>query len=158
LNQRFALGAGNRRPVPSPAVARREVRNEPNLPAPAAPSADRRQWTAQDRAERWLLGCLLIEPHRWHEVQLDVQVQDFTDPTRRQRADIDWTDQRDEGEPVFSELLSLLQTPELKQLAVELVDEAEQLPDVDATVRDTVAHFRKTAEQREQRKLIAALR
>jgi hypothetical protein len=59
-------------------------------------------------AERHILGALLSEPHRWHNVQQSVHVEDFTDAPRRRLAEVYWAHQRDEGEPVFNEFLGLL--------------------------------------------------
>ena len=72
-------------------------------------------------AERWILGMLLVEPHRWHDVQVDVQSEDFTDARHRRIAEVYWNYQRDEGEPVFNEFLGCLdEDPDLAELAVEL--------------------------------------
>ena len=38
---------------------------------------------AQDLAERQILGVLLLEPQRWHDVQQTVAPSDFTDEARR---------------------------------------------------------------------------
>lgn len=118
--------------------------------------------TAQDRAERWILAALLAEPSRWHEVQQHVTPADFTEPTRRQLAEVYWTYQRNEGEPVFAELLGLLQDvggEPLKQLAVELVELADASPFVEREAADSVQFILWTHRQREyQRSHAAALR
>lgn len=72
------------------------------------PPASRRVLSAQDRAERWILGILLLEPRRWAVVQQSVGVSDFTDDARRRLAELYWQHQRDEGEPVFNEFLGLI--------------------------------------------------
>ena len=68
----------------------------------------RRVLSAQDRAERWILGILLMEPRRWAQVQQTIGVSDFTDEARRRLAELYWQHQRDEGEPVFNEFLGLI--------------------------------------------------
>ena len=78
----------------------------PSRPSTAARS--RRFFSARDRAERWILGILLLEPRRWAQVQRTVGVDDFTDGTRRRLAELYWQHQRDEGEPVFNEFLGLI--------------------------------------------------
>jgi replicative DNA helicase len=47
-------------------------------------------------AERHILGALLSEPQRWHNVQQSVHVEDFTDALRRRLAEVYWAHQRDE--------------------------------------------------------------
>ena len=126
-------------------------------PASAGPR-DHRPPTAQDRAERWILGLLLSEPRRWSDVQQHVAPADFSDETRRRLAETYWGHQRDEGEPVFSEFLSHLTDPSLTELAVELVDEAEALSDVDQTLADAVRYLTEARGRREEQKLKAELR
>jgi hypothetical protein len=86
--------------------------------------------SAIQAAQRWILGTLLLEPTRWHDVQTRVRTEDFSDPDLRRLAEIYWAHQRDEGEPVFNQFLSSLEEPGLKELAVSLlseVDEQEQV-------------------------------
>lgn len=89
---------------------------------PAVPIATNRRV-----AERWILGILLSEPRRWHDVQVHIHVSDFADLQHRRIAEVYWNCQRDEGELVFNTLLSLLDDPSLKELAIGLVDEIEGL-------------------------------
>ncbi|HYO11311.1 MAG TPA: DNA primase [Tepidisphaeraceae bacterium] len=118
--------------------------------------------TAQDRAERQILGILLVQPGKWNDVQRTVHVEDFTDPTRRTLADVFWQHQRDEGEPVFNEFLSLLSGAELTELAIGVVEEVEalkeQLGSLDDTLRDAVLHLEEVRRRREEQKLVARLR
>jgi DNA primase len=115
--------------------------------------------TARDRAERWILGILLAEPGRWHGVQQDVSPKDFADQTRRKLAEIYWSHQRDEGEPVFSEFLSYLtEQPALTELAVELLDEIEALEDASHHLDDAVKHLAELRSRGEEQKLVAELR
>ncbi len=115
--------------------------------------------TAGDRAERWILGILLSEPQRWHDVQQDVSPRDFSDQTRRKLAEMYWSHQRDEGEPVFAEFLSYLtEHPALTELAVELVDEIEALEDAGQHLKDSVHHLAEIRRRSEEHKLVAELR
>jgi DNA primase len=122
----------------------------------------RRPPTAQDLAERHILGALLSEPQRWHHVQQSVHVEDFTDAARRRLAEVYWSHQRDEGEPVFNEFLSQLgeidesQTG-LAELAIELVEEAEALPGLDDALKGAVLHLEENRGRRENQKLTAQL-
>jgi len=112
---------------------------------------------ANVRAQRWILGALLNEPHRWHAVQAYVHVEDFSDPMMRSIAETYWNHQRDEGEPVLNEFLSAL-SEGAKEVAVELVQEVEQLTDTQRTLADAVAHLAQQRRRVEERKLVAELR
>ena len=114
--------------------------------------------TAQDGAERWILGAVLLEPKRWQQVQLDVQVEDFLEPTRRRLGEIVWTHQREEGEPVFNELLASLPEDSLRTLAIELVEEVEQLADIDQTLKGALEHFAESRRKRQDEKSLAEAR
>ncbi|HEV2294806.1 MAG TPA: DNA primase [Tepidisphaeraceae bacterium] len=152
LNRRFRAPKRSNRP-PSDAVATRSAAEGENKPAPRGPL------TARDRAERWILGILLSEPTRWHDVQQDVSPRDFSEETRRKLADIYWSHQRDEGEPVFAEFLSYLtEHPALTELAVELVDEIESLEDASVHLKDAVRHLAELRRREEDEKHVAALR
>ena len=125
---------------------------EPVYKAPAGPK------TARDRAERWILGILLAQPERWHTVQQDVLVEDFTEAGRRKLAQRYWDHQRDEGEPVFSEFLGELKDAGLVELAIDLVDEVEALTDMDSLLSESVAHLSESRLRQEGQKLMSALR
>jgi hypothetical protein len=131
--------------------------------------------SAQDRAERWLLGILLLEPFRWTKVQQSVDVSDFTEPVRRRLAELYWNYQRDEGEPVFNAFLGILRDggqagsaspdevnvptgDDLVALAVETVDEVEVLADPNTTLVESLAHFEAVRRKRDEQKLMAELR
>jgi hypothetical protein len=132
--------------------------------------------SAGDRAERWILGILLLEPSRWTRVQQSVDVEDFTDPVRRRLADLYWQYQRDEGEPVFNEFIGLLRdgnqtagqadsnaspapsAEALIGLAVEAVDEVEALADVETTLAEALAHLEDAHRRRDEQKLMSELR
>jgi DNA primase len=153
LNKRFRA-TKPQRTLARPASAGRAPETEDETrPAPRGPL------TARDRAERWILGILLSEPGRWHGVQQDVSPRDFADQTRRKLAEIYWSHQRDEGEPVFSEFLSYItEQPALTQLAVELVDEIEALEDASRHLDDAVKHLAEVRRRGEEQKLVAELR
>ena len=175
LNRRFGRSKNTPPPSQSGQGGQRGPGIGPSRPAVAAPSS-RRFLSAQDRAERWVLGILLLEPHRWKQVQRTLNPMDFTDATRRRLAEIYWQHQRDEGEPVFNEFLGLLHdgsragdpppsdgaaapsAEELIGLAVEAVDEVEALADVETTLSEALAHLESVRSQRDEQKLMAELR
>lgn len=181
LNRRFG------RPKNSPPQGRRGPVTNPSTAPPSDVSArPRKVLSARERTERGILGILLLEPARWQEIQQKVEVEDFTDATRRRLAEIYWDYQRDEGEPVFSEFLELLRnrtsasqsgvardsgssregetfTPtgeDLVTLAIEVVTEteAESHGDLDATWHGYAKFLESDQRLREQRKLAAELR
>src|SRR5439155_11852414 len=85
-----------------------KIRAQRELSAEVSSDESRRSHqgtSAQDLAERWVLGILLSQPARWHDVQQTLRPQEFTDESRRMVAEIYWAYQRDEGEPVFNEFL-----------------------------------------------------
>ncbi|HSZ57921.1 MAG TPA: DNA primase [Tepidisphaeraceae bacterium] len=130
-------------PIPGPAAAQF---------APAEPA----RVTAQDRAERWILGILLLEPHRWHEAQQGVHLEDFANERHRRLAEKYWNHQRDEGEPVFNQFLASLEEAELVELAVTAVEEVEALPDVQQVLQEAAAYFERTRRVRDEQKLVAS--
>jgi hypothetical protein len=73
-------------------------------------------------------------------------------------AEVYWQHQRDEGEPVFSEFLGLLDDPGTSELAVDLVEEFETLGDIDRSLTDALALLRQSGERAERDKLLAELR
>lgn len=173
LNRRFRSAKTRpRRQASTPAA--NSATNETGNGETAPPSALSRPLDATGRAERWLLGILLLEPARWMRVQRTVHVEDFTDPLHRRLAELFWEHQRHEGEPVFNEFLGQLGTSDaaLVDLAVEAVNEVEQLssaaaggdrdsddaPDRDATLQSAIRHLEQARGQREGQKLLAELR
>ncbi len=164
LNRRFKTGRRDQR-----RAASRPQPVEPD--AAPLPSAVQRPLTGQDRAERWILGVLLLDPQRWARVQRSVDVEDFGDPKHRRLAEIYWQHQRDEGEPVFNEFLGQLSEPALVELAIEAIEEVEGLrerrgeaPEIrepqssDPTLDEAIAHLQTVRGQREEQKLVAELR
>jgi DNA primase len=129
--RRFGAGGpgGSGAPVPRPGP-----NGGPSDASEAAaelpPTHPPRRLDADARAERWILGILLLEPHRWTRVQRHVHTEDFAAGSAHRRlAEIYWDYQRHEGEPVFNEFLGLLGNtdPALAEAAVEAVDEVERL-------------------------------
>jgi len=96
--------------------------------------------TAQVRAERHLLGGVMLKPDRWLTLQKDIQPVDFAIGLRRQLADIFWDVCRHDGEPEFAQLLSDLPSDELKQLAIDVVNEVESFTSVEQTLDGAVEH------------------
>jgi hypothetical protein len=125
---------------------------------PGTPSPTRRAPNSRVAAERWILGCLLIEPSRWFDIQRHILLDDFTDPKLKSLADLYWTHQRDEGEIAFNEFLSLLKDPALAQLAIELVDIAQTFPDPQIALQGALDALTKEKERAHQQKLLAELR
>lgn len=178
LNRRFG------RPKNTPPQNRRGPGIAPSRASVSA--GPRRFLSAQDRAERWILGILLLEPRRWAQVQQTVGVADFTDDARRRLADLYWQHQRDEGEAVFNEFLGLIRSvapaaadqaappgadpsaemvadssptaDDLIELAIETVDEVEALADVEVTLAVALAHFEAARRRRDDQKLLPELR
>ena len=138
--------------------------------------------SARDRAERWVLGALLLEPSKWHRVQTLLAPDDFTDVGRRRLAEVYWNHQQDEGEPVFSEFLATLGDggngnevgPEnepiaeqstggdrgtgLRELAIDVTDEVEATGNLSATLDAGLDQIRRDRESAGKQKLIATLR
>jgi len=141
LNRRFKKRPNRRPPGDRPSTSRsgrqlRDVQGSPQGPAQASegrmptsgvPDVVRGTGTSPTRtAERWIMGAVLLEPARWQAVQTRVHLEDFSDPDLRRLAEIYWAHQRNEGEPVFNELLGVIEEPALKELAVSLLTEAEE--------------------------------
>lgn len=145
LHRRFR-GRAAAKPA-SPAAAQ-----SPALPAEPAVQLS----LAQEQAERWLLGALLVEPSRWHELQAQVDVDEFQQPQRRQLARVYWDHQREEGEPQFAEFLSGMDE-QVRTLAIELVQEVGELNDLSAAVDSAIKHFADQRRKRQERTIAAQL-
>jgi hypothetical protein len=148
--------------IPVPELNRRFRTSKPRSKAEPADENKQvppsRPWTAQDRAEVEVLGAILTEPQRWHEVQQRVQPQEFTDEKRRKLAETYWQVQQDEGEPVFNQFLSELQDPELVELAISLVEVVEELANLDVTVSGALNYFDEVRRLEKQQKQVSQLR
>ena len=141
--------------TPEPLAA--EAASPPSAPAEAVVKIP------QDRrlAERQMLGILLREPQRWHQVGQVLHPEDFGDPGHRRLAETYWQHQQDLGEPVFSEFLGELGElgdPRIKDLAVELIELAQELVEVDQTLQGALNFFEEERKRREAEKHLAELR
>jgi hypothetical protein len=105
-----------------------------------------------------MLGILLREPQRWHQVGLVLHPEDFGDPAHRTLAETYRQHQQDLGEPVFSEFLGELTAPGVKDLAVELMELAEDLTEVDQTLQGALNFIEEERKRREAEKHLAELR
>ena len=162
------------RTSPDPGEGEVEIYDAPDdLPSAAAPTVPAVPQVpvsqARERAERQILGLLLTEPHRWHDVQVGVHVEDFLSSRHRQIAEVYWTYQRDEGEPVFNQFLDSLGDPHLAELAIELVNEIELLGSrgenaedqqliLDQTLELALGFLNQARLDQEQQKLLSTLR
>jgi DNA primase len=137
LNRQFKERPGKgsgRRPPYDRSSSNRSSGHTGNPQEPAQANADwmptsavRPTGTSTTRAaERWIMGALLLEAGRWHQVQTRVHVADFSDETTRRLAEIYWAHQRDQGEPVFNEFIGLLDEPGLKELAIDLLTQTQE--------------------------------
>ncbi len=153
LNRRFRLDAPSRRVGAAP--GRPQV--APTDAASVAVAQPQERSGPVEPAERWLLGALMLEPQRWQKVQKELGPDDFRDPTHRRLAEVYWSHQRDEGEPVFNEFLGLLQDPLLVELAVGALEEVQDLSDIEATLNGAMDRLRTVRTTGEERKLRAQL-
>jgi len=158
LQQRFKL----KRPGP-----RNLVRQ--NVPAPAEIAPDQAQASdgsqpkntipvsvARRNAEGTILGLLLAEPERfWDAVQKRMHPEEFRDPMLSVIAVRYWQHQEDEGPPVLSEFLSLLEAAEQKSAALQWVEEVNQATDAAALLEGALAHLLQERRRGEERRLIA---
>lgn len=147
LNRRFKTTR-----VPVRSAAQVAQTTEPIKPVRAIQAI-----TARDRAERWLLGILLAEPGRWADVQRSIQPHDFSDDQRKRVAEIYWEHQRHEGEPVFSDMLGLLNEPVDKDLAVTLLEEVQTLGNMEQMLTDAMAHLAQIRGRADHKKLMSQL-
>lgn len=113
--------------------------------------------SGKDLAEKWILGILLLQPKRWHNLQAGLHLEDFAEPGRRQLAELYWRYQQDEGEPVFNEFLAALNDENLKVLAIELVEEVEELDDLDARLQSALEQLAELRRNRESQQTMKTL-
>jgi hypothetical protein len=91
-------------------------------------------------------------------VQQHLQPEDFTDGPRRKLAEIYWQHQQDEGEPVFNQFLDLLIDAVVKELAVELAQQASAEPEPELSLKERLEYLRLQRGRFQQEKLEAQLR
>jgi DNA primase len=130
------------------------------LEEPSIPPQEVQLSPARELAERQILGILLVEPARWHKLHLAVHPEDFAGDRHRRLAEIYWHQQHDVGEPVFAELLAELEDPALKELAVELVEQVEELPSdgIDGILTGNISYLEEEKRESELGKQVAGLR
>jgi DNA primase len=133
-------------------------KTRPAASLPAVPVARPTALNAQDRVERWVLAVLLAQPGRWFEVQTTIQPEQFTDPVRRQLAELYWDHQRHEGEPDLHQFIGELVQPDIAQLAVDLFEEFESLGDPDLRLKEAVQFFDRQRADQMSSKHLADLR
>jgi DNA primase len=114
--------------------------------------------TARQRAEGFILGLLLNHPDRWHKLQQELSLADFTDPSLRNIAEIFWQHSQDEGEPVLNEFLDLLSDEAAKSLAVRWADEVSGAIEQEKYLADSLRHIIQERENEERSKLMSSLR
>ena len=115
---------------------------------------------AQDRAERQILGLLLLHPIFWHEVQQNLHVEHFTDEMRRRLAQIFWDHCRNEGDPIFSEFLTPLNQAGLAELAINLVEECQPISEADVakSLSLDIEYIQRADSERQARLFVSKLK
>jgi DNA primase len=152
LNRRFRTKTAKRRPAAAGQAPQVAEAGEPNSNVSAA------RLTARQRAEGFILGLLLAEPHRWHQIQQTLKPSDFTDDSLRGIAEMFWRHLQDEGEPVVNEFLSLISDVGLKSVAVKWANEATDAIEKDQYLADSLGHIIREQEIEERRRLVVGLR
>ena len=114
--------------------------------------------TAQVRAERHLLGAVMLKPDRWLTLQKDIQPEDFAIGLRRQLAEIFWDICRHDGEPDFAHLLCELPDDALKQLAIDVVNEVESFINVEQVLDCAVQHVQEARGRAQETANLAQIR
>jgi DNA primase len=135
LNRKFRKRIGVSSKAKPPVASARESATTEPIPVRST------ELFARDRVERWILAVLLNQPGCWHNVQLTVHPGLFTDPVRKQLAELYWDHQTHEGEPVLNDFLGALIDQEVARLAVELVAEFESLGDPEIRLKEAIAYF-----------------
>lgn len=113
--------------------------------------------TADQRAAAWIIGILLEDPSLWSEVQTRVLLEDFPEGPHRRLAELYWNVQRDEGEVVFSELISRLD-PECAELAIRSQQQCAEFADPAVLLRDAMDYMTAARRSREEQARISAMR
>ena len=112
--------------------------------------------TARERAERDLLGAVLLAPDCWNRVQQTVKYEEIATAGLRELAEAIWDCHRNEGALPLSEFLELLPRPELKSVAIEAAHEAgrrgEPAKLAEISASDLLAEVRRDAERSAQRR------
>ncbi len=125
--------------------------------APSHEAEDNRLTLASRQAERWIIGTLLHAPKRYDSLQGVIGPKQFLDPACRTLAEVYWEYQREEGEPVFNELLDFLRDDEpSRQLAIELYEEVARFEDMNAPLDEAIKHLAERKRIAEQERLLAS--
>ncbi|HWB55069.1 MAG TPA: toprim domain-containing protein, partial [Tepidisphaeraceae bacterium] len=148
LNRKFRPKSSNR-------PSRFSGRDAPQASHPQIPESI----TALDRAERQILGLLLLHPEHWNTVQVDIGANDFSGENCNKLAHLYWDHHRHEGIPVFSEFLSILNHANLAELALELVEEWESISkqDVANSIEQAIEYMKRVRREQESRSAAANL-
>jgi DNA primase len=149
LNRRYKIRPATKSRAKAVQVAQAA---EPNISAPAGPRM------GHQRDEGFILGLLLSDGARWHDVQQHLHPADFTDEILRRIAELLWQYQQDEGVPSLNEFLSELQDPVLKGVAVKWVEEVTAAVDAEAVLEMSLAHLAARRQREELDKLVSELR
>jgi len=128
-----------------------------HAPMPVLPKSE--VPTANDKAEGFVLGYLLCEPADWADIQKFVEPAGFAPGPRRMLAEIYWQHQRDEGQPVLNQFLSLLDgQADIKELATQLAQEVQTTAEPRQFLQACIEYFRLQRLRLEQEKQEARLR
>ncbi len=152
LNRRYRARKATAASAPA-----RPATQEPPVPVENRP-AGRLPLDARRRAERQILAGLLIHPEWWHETQQKVHLEDFVEERHHKLAEVYWDVQRNEGEPDFSELLNVLQPLGLQDLAMELVQQYEDVDNLEAILAEAIEYIQYARERMERARLSADIR
>lgn len=163
LNRRFKLLPGKPRTVPPERRFTSEERQYGDdlsaiAPEPELPPVRSGPLNAQTRAERQILASLLAQPSWWHEVQKRVLLEDFLDPCNRKLAEVIWDHQKNEGDIPFTEFLNILRPLRLSEVAIELMQSADQDEQINTTLSQAVDYLQYARDSRERAKLSSRLR
>lgn len=159
LNRRFkSRKPAARTPQSGSDDAVRPAPGEPTAAVLPVVSVHSGPLNAQTRAERQILACLMAQPSWWHEVQTQVMLDDFVDVANRKLAEVIWDHQKNEGDIQFTEFLTILGPLGLSELAIALMNSADQDDQINATLSQAVEYVRYARDARERAKLNSQLR
>jgi DNA primase len=151
LNNRFSSRSPQNRPRHfSPATS----------PAPAPSSNPVAPLSALDRAERQILGLLLLYPDHWNSVQQHISPEDFSAEPRQRLAQLCWDHHHHEGAPVLSEFLTILNQAHLAELAIDLVEESKTILEANVAnaFQAAIEYIQRAGRERAGRLAVANLR
>jgi DNA primase len=122
------------------------------IPAAAVPASPT-PLLALDRVEREILGLLLLHPDHWNSIQQYISPEDFSSEPRQRLSQLYWDHHRDEGPPVLSEFLTILNQANLAELAIDMVEESKTILEADVanTIRRAIEYIEIVGRQRQAR-------